>query len=274
MAVTLLGGALLPGGALLLGGALATGSGCSRPTDRQPFPGTCTPLVVVSSVPADGAQGVPTDASVSLTFSDFPDPATVRLDTVVLSSGIETRLGGLQVDLITRSIGFQVRNLLAPNLTYLITVLSGVESLTGCFAKADQRSFRTGSGPSDPPIPLPPVPAFSDILGIFANRCGGATCHRPSPGDDSCLAYPAQGLSLCDRDAWAALVNADATELAGMKRVLPGDASRSYLMRKIVPGPGDGPVASTPGHRDPPDAPLDAATQRVISDWINGGAGP
>jgi hypothetical protein len=228
---------------------------------------------VVSSVPADGTQGVATDAPISLTFSDFPDPESVGLNTVMLSSGVQTRLGGVQVDLITRSILFQVRNLLSSDLTYLITVLSGVESLTGCFAKADQRSFRTGSGPSDPPVPRPPVPAFSDILTIFAARCGGGSCHRPTAGDAGCLANPAQGLSLCDRDAWAALVNADATELAGMKRVLPGDASRSFLMRKIVPGPGDGPVASTPGHRDPPDAPLDLVDQRAISDWINSGAG-
>ena len=57
-----------------------------------------------------------------------------------------------------------------------------------------------------------------------------------------------------------------------MKRVEPGDASRSYLIRKIVPGPDGGPVPTTPGHRDPPDAPLADADLRAISDWINGGA--
>ncbi len=100
----------------------------------------------------------------------------------------------------------------------------------------------------------------------------GASCHRPDPDDGSCLDAPAQGLSLCDRDAFAALVYADATELAGMKRVQPGDASRSYLIRKIVPGPNGGPVPTTPGHRDPPDAPLAETDLRAISDWINGGA--
>ena len=257
--------------ALLLGGALA---GCSQLTSDQLFPGACTPFAVVSSAPADGADQVPVDTPISLAFSDFPDPDTVGLDTVMLSSGVQTRLGGVAVDLITRSIRFRIRNRLSANLSYLVTVLPGVQSMTGCSTKSDQRTFRTGSGPTDPPLPPAPIPAFSDILSIFAARCAGAGCHRADDGGDGCLAYPPMGLSLCDRDAWAALVNADATELAGIKRVLPGDPARSYLIRKLVSDPAGGPVPTTPGHRDPPDAPLDDVELRAISDWIDGGAAP
>jgi Big-like domain-containing protein len=257
-------------GGLLTGALLA---GCSYPSAEQPFPGACAPLTVLSSMPDDDAGGVPTDAPISLAVSDFPDPDSVRLDTVLLSSGVYTRLGGFFVDFITHSIRFTPRNQLQADLTYAVTLTAGVRTLTGCSAKFDQRTFRTGDGPSDPPLTPPDVPAFgAAILPIFAAHCGGGSCHRPQPDDGSCLDAPAQGLSLCDRDAFAALVYADATELAGMKRVQPGDAARSYLIRKIVPGPNGGPVPTTPGHRDPPDAPLPDTDLRAISDWINGGA--
>ncbi len=258
-------------GLSVAGAVLAGSPGCSYPSSQQPLPGTCAPLTVMSSTPPDGAGDIPTDGSISLNLSDYPDPDSVRLDTVLLSSGLYTRLGGFFVDFITRSIRFTPRNPLQANLTYAVTVMPTVRSLTGCLAESDQRTFATGAGPTNPPLPPPDVPASSAILPIFAARCGG-NCHRPDPDDGSCLDTPAQGLSLCDRDAWAALVYADATEVAGMKLVQPGDASRSYLIRKIVPGPSGGPVPTTPGHRDPPDAPLADSDLRAISDWINGGA--
>ena len=264
--------------AVLALAALVTGGGssaCSQTTNRQAFPGACSPFSVISSVPADGADQIPTDARLSLGFSDFPDPETVSLDTVLLSSGVQTRLGGLQVDLITRSIGFQIRNLLSPDLTYLVTVLSGVRSLEGCPVKVDQRKFHTGGGPTDPPPPPPPIPSLtSDVLPLFAARCGGSLCHRqPAEQGGGCLTAPAKGLSLCDSEAWGALVGAASTEVDGMRRVVPGDASRSFLMRKIIPGgPAGGPVPTTPGHRDPPDGPLGDTELRLISDWIDAGA--
>ena len=265
--------ARLTAGALFLLGGTST-LGCSQTTGRQPLPGACTPFTLVASEPAGGAQKVPLDSVVTLTFSDFPNPATATLDSVKLSSGVLTGFGGFQVDLITRSIRFRSRYWLWPDLTYLVTVLPALESLTGCAAETVQLSFHSGDGPSDPPVPAPATPAFADILPIFAARCGGATCHRPSAGDDSCLATPAKGLSLCDADAWASLIDVDATEVSAMKRVVPGDASRSYLMRKLIPGgPAGGPIPSTPGHRDPPDAPpLDDVDLRALSDWIDGGA--
>jgi hypothetical protein len=247
--------------------------GCSRATDRDGFPGSCAPFSLVSSSPADQAQGVPVDAPVSLTFSDFPAPDTVDLGSVILSSGVQTRLGTFEVDLLTRSIRFRTRNWLNPDLTYLLTVFPTVRSLTGCPAEALQLRFHTSEGPTDPPPPTPEVPTFAEVLPIFAARCAGAACHRQTPEEGGgCLPAPPKGLSLCDEDAWSALVDADATEISGMKRVVAGDASRSFLLRKLVAGDGGGPVPTTPGHRDPPGLPLDDSALRLISDWIDGGA--
>jgi len=250
-------------------------AGCSRPADQQQFPGRCAPFVLVSSSPADQAQDLPIDAPIGLTFSDFPEPETVDLGSVVLSSGVQTRLGTFQVDLLTRSIRFRTRNWLNPDITYVLTVFPAVTSLTGCPTETVQLRFHTGDKPTDPPLPTPEVPPFSQVLPIFADRCAGAACHRQTPEDGGgCLPAPAKGLSLCDQDAWSALVDADARELSGMKRVLAGDASRSFLMRKLIAGDNGGPVPTTPGHRDPPGLPLDESTLRLISDWIDGGAKP
>ncbi|HET6148418.1 MAG TPA: Ig-like domain-containing protein [Polyangia bacterium] len=260
---------LMSAAALMVGGC----PGCSRPSDRQGFPGNCAPLLLVSSSPADGAQGVPVDADISLTFTDFPAPETVDLDSVILSSGVQTRLGSFQVDLLTRSIRFRTRNSLYPDLTYLLTVFPTVRSLTGCAAEAVQLRFHTSQGPTDPPPPPPQVPVFAQVLPILAARCAGAGCHRQTPEEGGgCLPTPPKGLSLCDQDAWSALVDADATEVSGMKRVVAGDASRSFLMRKLVAGYDGGPVPTTPGHRDPPGLPLPDGVLRLISDWIDGGA--
>ena len=136
---------------------------------------------MVSSTPLDGASGLPTDGSIRLDMSDFPDPDSVRLDTVLLSSGVYTRLGGFVVDFITRSIQFAPRNPLQADLTYEVTVVPAVRSLTGCTAVSDQRTFTTGAGPADPPVPPPEVPAWSAILPIFAAHCGAAIATGPSP---------------------------------------------------------------------------------------------
>jgi hypothetical protein len=259
--------------AALVGASPVILFGCSQPTARQDLPGTCAPFDVVSSTPSDGADDIPIDAPIRLDFTDFPNPETVSLGSIVLSSGIQTRLGSFKVDLLTRSIRLGTRNWLLPNLTYLVTLLPNLRSLTGCAVESQQRRFRTGAGPSDPPPPPPSNPPFSDVLPILAARCAGAACHRqPLEQGGGCLAAPTKGLSLCDRDAWSALVDADAVEVAGMKRVVAGDASRSYLLRKLIPGPTGGPVPTTPGHRDPPDAPLGESDLRLISDWIDAGA--
>jgi hypothetical protein len=214
------------------------------------------------------------DAPIGLTFTDFPAPETVGLDSVILSSGVQTRLGTFQVDLLTRSIRFRSRNWLSPDLTYLLTLSSTVRSLTGCPSQTAQLRFQTGPGPTDPPPPSVPAPTFAEVSAIFTARCAGG-CHLASPEQGAgCLAAPPKGLSLCAADAWSALVDADATEIAGMKRVVAGDASRSFLMRKLIGGDQGGPVPTTPGHRDPPGLPLDDSDLRLISDWIDSGALP
>jgi len=254
--------------------ALLAAAGCSQPTAEQPFTGACAPFAVVVWSPAAGAAGVPTDVTVALTFSVYPDPDTLGSNDLLLTSGVEYRIGTYAVDFITRSAFFRPRNRLAPDLTYQISLLPGLTSLQGCPARSEQRTFHTGDGPAPPPDAAPTPPPFSDVLSIFAAGCGGSTCHRQAPADGGgCLDAPAKGLSLCDAEAYDALVGVDAVERSLLKRVARYDPARSYLLRKLIPAaPGGGPLPTVFGQRDPPGPPLPESALRTISDWIAAGA--
>src|SRR6516225_2442191 len=109
-------------------------TGCSQPTDQQPFPGQCAPLTVVGASPAKDATGIATNTAVALTFSDYPDPDTVDSGTVLVASGIDGRYGTYRVDLLTRTVVFQGLYQLWPHLTYAVDVSPTLLSLQGCAA--------------------------------------------------------------------------------------------------------------------------------------------
>jgi len=123
--------------------------------------------------------------------------------------------------------------------------------MTGAPPRADMLRFPPVSGlPIRQPIPARVPTLADDVLPILAARCGGGGL-PPQAAEDGggCLVDTAKALSLCDQDARAALVQAPATGVAGMQRVVPGDASRSYLIRKLVPVPAAARSRTTPGHR-------------------------
>jgi len=253
--------------------ALASSAGCSRPTDEQPRSGACATFEIVESAPAALSAAVPTNTDIRLTFSGYPDPDTIDGNDVILSSGLFTRFGRYDVDLLARQVRFTPLNPLTADITYVVTVLPDVRSLQGCATHEQQLKFQSGDGPMARPDP-PPPPAFTaDVLPVLAASCGGGGCHRQSPNDGGgCLAAPAKGLSLCDADAFAALVGAPSQELVAMDRVAASDPSRSYLLRKLI-APDDAPIVpGTLGELMPPGLPLEGAQLRLISDWIAGGA--
>ena len=60
---------------------------CSYPTDDTPYPGQCVPLHPWRSCPLPNSVGVPTDVIFRITFDDYPDPDTVRSDSLLLTTG-------------------------------------------------------------------------------------------------------------------------------------------------------------------------------------------
>jgi len=95
---------------------------------------------------------------------------------------------------------------------------------------------------------------------IFTPHCSG--CHTGGGGG-----LPSS-MNLSSRAAtFAALVNVASVEQSGVLRVMPGDASASYVVRKLE---GD---ASITGVRMPQGGPfLSAAEIDKVKQWINAGA--
>jgi hypothetical protein len=250
---------------------LTGAAGCSYPTDRTPYPGACTPMAVTSwapPMPADG--GVPTDTLVRATFSDYPDPDTVGLSSMSLTSGVYRVPELYRVDLAVKGVVMAPDSTLTPQLGYAANVSPGLTSLAGCGVMFTQYVFTTGAGPAN--LPIPPVPPFTEVQAIFGASCAGG-CHADATG--GCLAAPAGGLSLCAGEARGALVDVPSREVSSLELVAPRDASRSYLLRKLLPATtGGGPVPGTLGQREPPGAPLSPEQLETISAWIDGGALP
>jgi hypothetical protein len=260
---------------LLWGGACAALPACSTPTDAQPLAGECAPFAVATWQPKDGARDVPLDLPIHLVFDDYPDPDTVDYSGVVLTTGVFFHGGIFTIDLVGKSITLAPSGGLRGDLGYNLNVLPALRSLRSCPAEMKQISFRTGEAFLPKPTPPPPPATFADVQAIFARACGGG-CHRAAAeSGGGCLEAPAAALSLCDRDAFSALVATPSRQLPRLDLVAAGDSARSYLLRKLLPGAtSDVPAPTTLGHRDPPGAPLDDADLRAVASWIDDGASP
>lgn len=117
-----------------------------------------------------------------------------------------------------------------------------------------------GGSPTD--TSTPPVvkddPSFgADIQPIFNSNCVSSGCHN---------AAASAGLVLLSGQSYANLVNVDSTEDGTKKRVLPSDATSSYLVIKIE-------GRQTIGGRMPlGGSALNSNSIQNIKNWINKGA--
>ena len=248
---------------------LAAG-GCSNTTDQTPYPGACAPMDIVGWSPTPLATGVPTDTRITVSFSDFPDPDSISVSSMLLTSSVFRVPESYRVDLISRSVTMTPNFDLTPELGYSINVLATVQSLAGCTGRSGHAEFTTGDGSIGQTPPAPPT--FADIGPVLAGACAG-NCHAAPDG--SCLSSPAAGLSLCPAEARNALIDVPSREIGTLALVSPLNSARSYLMRKLVPAGADGaPIPGILGQREPPGPPLPAEQLRAIADWIDGGALP
>jgi hypothetical protein len=228
-------------------------------------------MYVTNWSPYPNQLDVPTDVTVDLTFSDYPDPDTVGEPTMLLTTGVYRVPQIYRVDLARKAVTMSSGGQLNTRLGYTVTVSAGVASLAGCAGTFAQRSFTTGEGPANPPRPT--VPTLADVQAIFTASCAGTTCHADPAG--GCLPAPAAGLSLCAAEARNALLGVPSREVRSLALVAPLDSARSYLVRKLLPATqGGGPVPGTLGQREPPGAPLPPDQLETITAWIDGGALP
>jgi hypothetical protein len=250
--------------------AVAAAAACSYPTAETPYPGVCAPMHPTRWAPFEGALGVPTDLTVQVFFSDYPDPETVSESSVLLTTGVYRVPENYRVDLANKAVKMKPDGPLNTNLGYTVSVQKGVTSLAGCSGPFAEVQFTTGDGPAN--VPPPPVPAFADIQAIFTASCAGG-CHADPSG--ACLPAPFAGLSLCAGQARASLIDVPSREVSSLALVAPLDSAQSYLLRKILPATtGGGPIPGTLGELEPPTGPLDPAQIQAIAAWIDGGALP
>lgn len=260
--------------------AALAGMACSYPTETSPREGTCTPFHLVSVWPEPDAADVPLDVGPTLTFSDFPDPNTIGVSTLTLSTGPFRYTGRYIVDLLDRSVRLQPNGYLADHRGFTLSLRPGVRSLTDCAlppppADPDGRVgdayhfyFRTGATRTTNTSPgaVPPAPSFWAAREIMRGRCAGATCHLGTDPDSSCLRSPAGDLSLCPAEARGSLVGVASTQVVRLIRAAPHDAARSYLIRKLLGAP------PFEGHSSPPGGSLSYEELRALSAWIDAGA--
>src|SRR5262249_45821349 len=156
------------------------------------YPGLCAEMFVANWSPYANQPDVPTNVTVDLTFSDYPDPDTVGEPTMLLTTGVYRVPQVYRVDLARKAVLMRPTGTLNSQLGYTVTVAAGLGSLAGCAGTFAQRSFTTGDGSVD--MPARSVPALADVQAIFTAACAG-NCHADPAG--GCLPAPAAGLSLC-----------------------------------------------------------------------------
>jgi hypothetical protein len=214
---------------------------------------------------------VPTNVVFRITFDDYPDPDSVRSDSILLTTGYFWVPGTYGVDLIGKAAIMRPISSLSPDVGYALHLRPALRSLAGCPGTSEDLDFITGAGPAEqPPVT---TPALAEVQTIFDARCGGG-CHLGAADDPAaCADLPAAGLSLCAPDARDALVGVRSRQVNSLRLVEPGDSARSYLLRKLVPANAAGaPIPGVYGQREPPGEPLPEDQLRLLAAWIDGGA--
>ena len=130
-------------------GNVMTATSWSFTTAPASPPQDTTPPTVTSRTPAAGATGMPTSTSVTATFSESVDPASV---SVILRDPNGTAVAGptppLPYDAASRTVTFTPSSALAAGTTYTATV-SGAKDTAGNVMTATSWSFTTA--PATPP---------------------------------------------------------------------------------------------------------------------------
>jgi ATP-dependent Clp protease adapter protein ClpS len=137
----------------LAGNALAATFSSSFTTLAAP---DTTPPTVISTSPANGAVNVPIGTTVTVTFSEAMNPATINGSTITLkvtSSGAGVS-GTVSYSAGTNSATFTPSSALAYSTGYTLTVTTGVQDVAG---NAMATQFTAGFTTVPPPDTTPPT---------------------------------------------------------------------------------------------------------------------
>ena len=160
--ISMLTGSTLSGRALAIGGSVSidsgTGGGATGGASVTiPVPATGPRLT--STVPANGAIGVPIGNKLSATFSTAMDPSTITTATLTLKQGT-TPIAGV-VNYAGTTATFGSASALAPNTVFTATIATGAKDQAGdALASSYVWSFTTGAAADTiPPTVVSTVPS-------------------------------------------------------------------------------------------------------------------
>lgn len=141
-----------------------------------------TPPTVVATQPADGADDVPRNQTISATFSEAMDPATLTTATlqsfVVIGPNTTPVAGTVTYDPANFIATFTAGELLDANTTYRARVTTAATDLAGNGLATDHEwAFRTGTRIVQPPIDLGSAASFAILAGTAVNSTGETVLH-------------------------------------------------------------------------------------------------
>lgn len=135
------------------------------------------PPTVISTIPINGATGVPLNQIVSATFSTAMNPATINSGTFTLTGPGSTAVSGLVAyAAVGNTLTFTPTVNLAPNTLFTATITTGAQNLEGTALAANYVwTFTTGAAAAtNPPELVSTVPANA-ATGVPLNQAVSAT---------------------------------------------------------------------------------------------------
>jgi hypothetical protein len=135
-----------------------------------------TPTTVISTVPVNGATGVPINQALSATFSVAMNPATIDGATFTLTGPGATAVTGVVAYVAAGSVAtFIPAANLAPNTLYTATITTGAEDLADVGLAANYVwTFTTGTTVVVTPTVISTVP-LNGATGVALNQIVSAT---------------------------------------------------------------------------------------------------
>ncbi len=156
-----------------VGTPLATNFAWSFTTGSALNPDVTAPTVSSTSN-ANGATGVPTNNSPSVTFSEAMDPATLTTSTFTLKQGATAVAGNVSYSGVTAT--FKPSSALSANTTYTATVTSGATDAAGNALNPPYTwSWTTGAAADTTPPTVTGTVHPNGATGVPLNARAGAT---------------------------------------------------------------------------------------------------
>jgi hypothetical protein len=220
----------------------------------------------------------PINSTVTLRFSDYPDPATLNFPQLRLGPRGQNIQFTYTVSLVDKTLVLSARDHLLPNTDYFVFLDPQIRALSGRPLQDGQTfalTFHTGEqlAPTSPAAPKVTLAQLLPAGSPLQTSCARAGCHSSQGGG-----APAQGIDFSTTPTAARqdLLDGHRAGPALLLRVEPGRPETSYLLRKLLARRDDSFVQIDGDPMPPPKAsaaaPLDDDTLRQLESWIRDGA--